>query len=42
MCIRDRGEAAKQMGITIPESVKEAVNHPKQFEAFVDVYKRQS
>lgn len=29
------GEAAKQMGITIPESVKEAVNHPKQFEAFV-------
>ena len=29
------GEAAKQMGITIPESVKEAINHPKQFEAFV-------
>ena len=29
------GEVAKQMGITIPESVKEAVNHPKQFEAFV-------
>ena len=29
------GEAAKQMGITIPESVKEAVNRPKQFEAFV-------
>ena len=29
------GETAKQMGITIPESVKEAINHPKQFEAFV-------
>ena len=29
------GEAAKQMGIIIPESVKEAINHPKQFEAFV-------
>ena len=29
------GEAAKQMGITIPSSVKEAIQHPKQFEAFV-------
>ena len=30
------GEAAKQMGITIPESVKEAVNHPKQFDSWME------
>ena len=28
------GEAAKQMGITNPSSVKEAIQHPKQFEDF--------